>query len=196
MRKFTALLFILILAACGGHSGGAKHAQGGDLIGIGMPKTQPDHLAQRRIILLHPESGERLDLVYFHDGQYDPKAMRAIDRLFRDHRANVVGPIDRELIDFLVDIRTRLGLPPTITFEILSGYRTRKTNEALAWHNGNVASESLHMHGWAVDFRIPGVDGNAIAAIAKTMQRGAAVYYPKSNHVHIDLGNIRNWHER
>ena len=193
------MLCILMLAACGGGhgAGSAKHETGGDLIGAGMPKTQPDKLLQRRIILLQPESGERLDLIYFHNGHYDPHAMRAINHLFRDRRAgHVVGIIDPELIDFLVDIRSRLDLPDTVTFEILSGYRTRRSNAILAQHNGNVASESLHMHGWAVDFRIPGVDGRAIAAIAKTMQRGAAVYYPKSNHVHVDIGNIRNWHER
>ncbi|MFT2536348.1 YcbK family protein, partial [Escherichia coli] len=80
--------------------------------------------------------------------------LKKINYLFRDRHANVAGSIDPELIDHLVDIRTRLGLPPTIVFEILSGYRTRKTNERLAWSNAQVAKESLHMHGWAVDFRV------------------------------------------
>ena len=51
------------------------------------------------------------------------------------------------------------------------------------------------MHGWAVDFRIEGVKGKAICEIAKTMQRGGVAYYPEDNHVHVDLGNIRTWHE-
>jgi uncharacterized protein YcbK (DUF882 family) len=194
MKKTLALLCVLVLAGCGGMGGGA--GQKGDLIGIGMPKTRPDPVAARRIVLLQPESGERLDLIYFHNGQYDPKAMRAIDHLFRDRRTGVIGKIDPELIDFLVDIRTRLDLPPTITFEILSGYRTRESNIILARHNDNVATSSLHCYGWAVDFRIPGVNGNAVAAVAKTMERGAAVYYPRSNHVHVDIGNIRTWREK
>jgi len=192
MKKLLLLLMCLCLAACGGSSGPSHH----ELIGTGMPKTRPDPLLMRSIVLLHPESGERLDVVYFHDGHYDPKVMRAINYLFRDRHAHVVGVIDPELIDFLVDIRTRLSLPPNVTFEILSGYRTPESNHFLSQHNKNVASESLHIHGWAVDFRIAGVDGRAIAAIAKTMQRGAAVYYPNSNHVHVDLGNIRTWHEK
>jgi uncharacterized protein YcbK (DUF882 family) len=194
MKKVFAILCILLSAGCVGSTGGTGAK--GDLIGIGMPKTHPDPLAARRIVLLQPESGERLDLVYFHNGRYDPKAMRAIDHLFRDHRTGVIGKIDPELIDFLVDIRTRLDLPPSVTFEILSGYRTRESNIILARHNDNVASSSLHCYGWAVDFRIPGVDGRAVAAVAKTMQRGAAVYYPRSNHVHVDIGNIRTWHEK
>jgi uncharacterized protein YcbK (DUF882 family) len=122
------------------------------------------------------------------------KAMDQIDRLMRDRHANVVGKIDPELIDYLVDIRTRLGLPQTVVFQILSGYRTPETNARLSISNGNVAKESLHMHGWAVDFRIEGVNGKAICAIAETMQRGGVAYYPEDNHVHVDLGNIRTWH--
>lgn len=160
-----------------------------------MPKTRPDQLPARTISFSH--LGEPpLTVTYFHHGHYDAKALRAIDTMFRDRRAGVAGKIDPELIDFLVDIRTRLNLPPTVTFEILSGYRTPRTNAALARVNNNVAGESLHMHGWAVDFRVAGVDGGAIAEIAKTMQRGGAAYYPKSNHVHVDLGYIRTWHEK
>ena len=191
MKRAAVLICLLLLAACG--SSAPQHRE---LIGVGMSKTRPDPLRWRSIVLLQPESGERLDTVYFHDGHYDPQQLRAIDYLFRDRHAHVTGHIDPELIDFLVDIRTRLDLPSGVTFEILSGYRTRATNDRLSNHNLNVASESLHMHGWAVDFRIPGVDGRAIAAIAKTMERGAAVYYPKSRHVHVDIGNIRTWHEK
>lgn len=159
----------------------------------GGEKTRPDKAAARFIVLVHPKSGERLARTYFTKGQYDPEALTAIDRLFRDRTTNETCKIDPELIDYLVDIRTRLGLPPTATFEILSGYRSRETNARLRDSNGQVAKESLHMHGWAVDFRIKGVNGKAIAEIAKTMQRGGVSYYPSSNHVHVDLGNIRTW---
>jgi uncharacterized protein YcbK (DUF882 family) len=193
MKKYLVVFFILLVSACAGNS----HAAGGNQwLATGAPKTHPDPIPSRSIVLSQPESGEHLAVVYFHDGHYDRKALNQINYLFRDRRAGVVGVIDPELIDFLVDIRTRLGLPPTVTFEILSGYRTAESNAILARHNNNVAIESLHVHGWAVDFRIAGVDGNAIAEIAKTMQRGGVAYYPKSNHVHVDLGNIRTWHEK
>jgi uncharacterized protein YcbK (DUF882 family) len=190
MRKL-ALTFCFLLAACG--SSGSGHR---DLIGTGMAKTRPDPLYRREIVLRYPYTGEKIDVVYYHDQHYDPRALRAIDKLFRDRHENVAGRIDPELIDFLVDIRTRLNLPTNVTFDILSGYRTAATNHTLAKRNGNVATESLHMHGWAVDFRIGGVNGCAIAAIAKTMQRGAAVCYRRDNHVHVDLGNIRQWREK
>lgn len=189
IRKYVPVLIMLLLTACGNAGSGTRPP-----VSVhGLPKTRPDPVAERRIMLLHPESGERLDAVYFHDGHYDTGAMQKINRLFRDRHANVAGTIDPELIDYLVDIRKRLGLPPEARFEILSGYRTKTTNARLAWSNHNVAPESLHVHGWAVDFRIPKVDGRAICEIAKTMQRGGVAYYPSDNHVHVDLGNIRTW---
>jgi uncharacterized protein YcbK (DUF882 family) len=187
LQRFLAFLFVLVLAACGGSHHGT------DLTSYNLPKTQADPSATRRIVLLHPYSGEKLDIVYFHNGKYDANVMKKIDHLFRDRHANVVGKIDPALIDYLVDIRTRLDLPQTVVFEILSGYRTPATNSRLRWSNSNVAKESYHMRGWAVDFRIAGVKGSAICEIAKTMQRGGVAYYPEDNHVHVDLGNIRSW---
>lgn len=194
MKRLGLLLCLCtaLLSACGGGAGGSRYA--GKLVKqYGGEKTRPDQVASRSIILTFNKTNERLNLTYFAKGQYDQEALRKIDYLFRDRSAGKEGKIDPELIDYLVDIRRRLGLPPTVVFEILSGYRSVATNERLRDSNGQVAKESLHMRGWAVDFRIQGVNGKAIAEIAKTMQRGGVSYYPSSNHVHVDLGNIRTW---
>jgi uncharacterized protein YcbK (DUF882 family) len=188
MLRIFSLLLVMLLGACAATNGMQT------VSGRGLAKTQPDGDPVRRIIVSYPYTHETLDVVYFHDGAYDTRAMEKIDDLFRDRHANVAGDIDPELIDYMVDLRTRLGLPQKVVFQVLSGYRTPQTNAALAITNGNVAKESLHMHGWAVDFRIDGVNGKAICEIAKTMQRGGVAYYPEDNHVHIDLGNIRTWH--
>jgi uncharacterized protein YcbK (DUF882 family) len=195
-RVFLILLLLLpLLAACGGPSGANVYS--GKLVKqYGGEKTRPDPAATRRIVLLYPPTGERLDLVYYHDGCYDQAALRKIDALFRDRHANEIFKIDPELIDFLVDIRTRLDLPPNVVFEILSGYRSPATNAMLTVANNQVAKESLHMQGLAVDFRIAGVNGSAIAEIAKTMERGGVSFYPRDNHVHVDIGNIRTWATR
>lgn len=191
MRYFLVLLMICALGACGGSTSGKSSFR--QVSGKGLAKTQPDRDPVRRIVMVYPYTKEQIDVVYFHDGDYDRDAMRKIERLMRDRHDNIAGDIDPELVDYMVDIRKRLGLPATVPFQILSGFRTRDTNEHLAASNGNVAKGSLHMHGWAVDFRIPGVNGKAICEIAKTMQRGGVAYYPEDNHVHVDLGNIRTW---
>lgn len=186
------LFVVLFLAACGGGS-----VPAGKLVRqYGGPKTRPDKVSERTIILSYPYTNEKLNLRYYHDGAYDPDAMAAINRLFRDRHNGKIGKIDPELIDFLVDIRTRLALPPVVVFEILSGYRSPETNAELSRRNNHVAKDSLHITGWAVDFRAVGVNGAAIAEVAKTMQRGGVSYYPADNHVHVDLGNIRTWPAR
>ncbi|MDE1900688.1 MAG: DUF882 domain-containing protein [Alphaproteobacteria bacterium] len=192
IKRLLALALVMLLTACagGGDGGYAYH----NLIGRGMAKTDPDPDPVRRIVMEYPYNHEKLDVVYYHDGHYDRRAMHEIDVLFRDRHADVVGRIDPALIDYMVDIRKRLDLPATVVFQILSGYRTPATNAMLAQTNGNVAKESLHMRGWAVDFRIADVSGAAIAAVALTMQRGGVAYYHEDNHVHIDIGNIRTWH--
>jgi uncharacterized protein YcbK (DUF882 family) len=193
MKKGLVLLLILAFGACGGLKGTPSPHM---VSGRGMEKTQPDRDAVRRIVLVYPYTKETINVVYYYQGHYDVKAMKKINQLMRDRHVNVAGKIDQELIDYMVDIRKRLGLPENVPFQILSGYRSPKTNARLARGNGNVAKESLHMHGWAVDFRVDGVNGKAICEIAKTMQRGGVAYYPEDNHVHVDLGNIRTWHER
>jgi len=192
MRPGLAFVLLFFLTACAGTGGDGRMA--GKLVKqYGGEKTRPDKVAERSIVLTYPKAGERLNLTYYAGGQYDPSAMAQINQLFKDRQADQVGEIDPELIDYLVDIRRRLGLPPTVEFEILSGYRSPETNAKLRETNGQAAKESLHMHGWAVDFRVAKVNGKAIAEIAKTMQRGGVSYYPSSNHVHVDLGNIRTW---
>lgn len=191
----AALVFLLL--CCVGLGGCMESRPPLHLVsGRGMEKTQPDRVAERRIVLTYPQTKESLNLVYFRKGRYDSAAMKKISWLMRDRHKNAVRAIDPELIDYLVDLRRRLMLPETVPFQILSGYRAPSTNTKLAKNNGNVATESLHMYGWAVDFRIDGVNGRAIAEIAKTMQRGGVAYYPSSNHLHVDLGNIRTWKEK
>jgi len=193
-RALVCLILLTSLVTCSGQRTTPKSDR--FAASYSLAKTKPDALPARRIVMMETHSGEKLDTVYFHDGAYDTSELRRINVLFRDRRANLVGEIDPQVIDYLVDLRTRFNLPPTVVFQILDGYRTRSTNATMSRTNKNVAIESLHTHGWAVDFRIPGVDGRAICEIAKTMQRGGVAFYPKSNHVHVDLGNIRTWREK
>ncbi|MDD3028771.1 MAG: DUF882 domain-containing protein [Alphaproteobacteria bacterium] len=196
MKKALFLCLIFVLGACSFTRHPAAHNTPSPImVGQGLEKTKPDPDARRRIVLAYPAAGERLDVVYFHDGRYDPDALRKINKLMRDRHTNTIGKIDPELIDFLVDIRKRFGLPETVSFQISSGYRSAQTNRGLARRNRNVAKESLHQHGWAVDFKVKGVSSKAICEIAKTMQRGGTAAYP-DGHVHIDLGNIRTWKPR
>ena len=195
MRKFLIILLLLFpLASCSLWDDPGYASRSGRLVKqYGGKKTRPDYAMRRSVILLRSGTKERLNLTYYKNGHYDSVALRKINKLFRDRLTGRIGKIDPELIDFMVDIRTRLGLPPTVEFTVLSGYRAPASNRKLRRSNKQVAKNSYHLRGWAVDFKIRHVNGKAIAEIAKTMQRGGVSYYPSSNHVHVDLGNIRTW---
>jgi len=191
MRHFIAFLFLIVLCACSAPPSSYKHVSG-----KGLPKAAADRDPVRRIVMTYDKAHEKIDVVYFHDGHYDASAMRKIENIMRDRHNGFRGSIDPELVDYMVDLRKRMGLPASIPFQILSGYRSPETNGKLSKNNSNVAKESHHLRGWAVDFRIKNVDGRAIAEIAKTMQRGGVAYYPSDNHLHVDIGNIRTWQDK
>lgn len=148
---------------------------------------------QRFISLRHPQSGEMVAVTYVQHYHYNSAAMGQINQIFRDRHNGEVTDIDPKLIDFIVDLRERIGLPETVMFDITSGYRSPETNAMLARSDRSVARESWHTKGKAVDMRVPAMTGKAMAEIAKTMQRGGVAYYPKTGHVHIDTGGVRTW---
>ena len=177
--KKCALVLLLALTSCAGFD-----------LGGGAP------VAQRFISLRLPETGEMANVTYIRDWHYDRAAMRWIDYICRDRHSGATTPTDPHLIDFIAELRDKVGLPETATLDVLSCYRSPETNEALARTDRYVARESWHTKGRAVDLRVPKLTGRAMAEIAKTMQRGGVAFYPKSGHVHIDTGEVRTWSVR
>ncbi|MGQ9366329.1 YcbK family protein [Azospirillum sp. ST 5-10] len=155
------------------------------------PDAGPD--TPRSIVLVHPESGESVAVTYWRPGGYESKALFEIGLLFRDRRAGDFLPVDPALIETIVAVRDRLGLPPDTPIHLTSGYRSPITNASLARANGHVAENSYHVTARAADIRIPGVPGRRVAAAAAELRRGGYAYYPGSDHVHIDTGPPRTW---
>jgi uncharacterized protein YcbK (DUF882 family) len=56
-----------------------------------------------------------------------------------------------------------------------------------------VARDSEHPRGHAVDFRIPDVPTLTLLRFIKSLHLGGVGYYPESNFVHADVGRIRFW---
>ena len=79
------------------------------------------------------------------------------------------------------------------TFEIISAYRSPKTNQMLRDAGKGVAKKSQHLLGKAIDIRLRNVDSSQLRDAALRMKRGGVGYYAKSNFVHIDTGRVRRW---
>ena len=176
----------------------AKVAAFGTVISA-WPMVRP--LAARRLIETMPperdlafvslHTGERLSTTYARAGSYVPEALHEIDHVLRDWRTGEAVAMDRGLLDLLFALRRKVG--STAPLEIISGYRSPKTNAQLSAKSGGVAKRSLHMRGMAVDVRLPDRDLALLHRAARELEAGGVGLYSKSGFIHIDTGRVRYW---
>ncbi len=129
--------------------------------------------------------------VYRVGDQYVPEAFDKISYILRDFRTGEVFPMDPRVIDVLslVQKKTR----SRNSFEILSGYRSPRTNAMLRKGTSGVAKNSYHMYGQALDIRLPGFNTRQLRNEAQKIRAGGVGYYARSNFVHVDTGDVRSW---
>lgn len=147
----------------------------------------------KRLVMWHKPSGERIDVLYRMGGHYDAAAFSEIDHIFRDRHTGEEYPMDPTLIDAITDLRDKMIMPDDTPIELTSGYRSVESNNILRQTNRNAAKNSYHTKGMAADIRIPGMIPRVLELVATTMQRGGVALYPDSGHVHVDVGPIRGW---
>lgn len=140
-------------------------------------------------------TGESFEGVYRYGDQYIGASLHEINRILRDFRTNEVTEMDPKLMDILfhLDQGIRLKGGEATGYEVISGYRCKKTNDMLRSHGEGVAKNSYHIKGQAIDIRMSNVPSKQINKIALDMQAGGVGYYPASNFVHVDTGPIRHW---
>lgn len=145
----------------------------------------------KEIALHNLHTDERLRVTFWKDGAFDRAAMAKINHILRDHRSGDVYPMATNLIELLHDLQFRIR--SDAPYEIISGYRSPKTNAMLASASDGVARQSLHTQGLATDIRVSGVSLRRLQTEALFMQRGGVGYYPASDFVHVDVGRVRRW---
>lgn len=147
--------------------------------------------SERQLAFRHLHTGECGRIVYWAEGEYLAESMTEINHLLRDHRSGDSINMDRQLLDMLYSLQTRLGKQGE--FQIISAYRSPKTNEMLRSKSGGVAKRSLHMQGKAMDIRLPGTELKTLRKVAISLKSGGVGYYPKSKFIHVDTGQPRYW---
>ena len=164
--------------------------QGLALAPFGLVRVPAAHAAaERALAFRHTHTGERLEIAYFARGEYLPAALARIDWLLRDFRSGDARRMDTRLLDALHALSTLGGGE----FEIISGYRSPRTNAQLRSVSGGVAEHSLHLEGRAIDVRLAGLRTARLRDAALALGAGGVGYYPKSDFVHIDTGRVRRW---
>jgi uncharacterized protein YcbK (DUF882 family) len=147
----------------------------------------------RTLSFHHTHSGEDLTVTFKRNGRYDDAALKKLNHHLRDWRSQDSTTMDPRLFDILWEVyRDVDGKRP---INIISAYRSPKTNAMLRRRSSGVARHSQHMRGHAIDFFIPGVALANIRAAGLRLQRGGVGFYPTSGSpfVHLDTGSIRHW---
>jgi uncharacterized protein YcbK (DUF882 family) len=144
----------------------------------------------RPLSFFHTHTGERLvlDVANVRKGGH---VLEELNTFLRDFRTGDVHIIDTKLINTLCGIQQCCGHEGDI--QIISGYRSPKTNSQLRSRSSGVAKKSLHMKGRALDIRLTGLKTKTLQKIAISLKHRGVGYYPKSDFVHIDTGRVRYW---
>ena len=145
----------------------------------------------RRLSMFSGRTGERINTVYWIDGDYVSEALREINLFMRDWRTSQAISMDTRTID-IMSASARL-LDTDQPYQLLSGYRSPQTNALLRSRSRGVARNSLHMKGQAADLRLAGRSVSQMARAAASCRAGGVGKYTGSNFVHMDCGVVRTW---
>ena len=77
--------------------------------------------------------------------------------------------------------------------EVVSAFRHPKYNLMLRKKGHQVARDSQHTFGHAIDFRLRGVTVQALHKWAVDQKRGGVGFYLESKFIHMDVGPVRYW---
>ncbi len=172
-----------------------SHAAKLAVAGTVLPFAKPALAAlpnARSLDFDHTHTGERLSVVFAVGNHFVPDALDTLNRFLRDHYSGEIGKIDPQLFELLFRVKQELGCDQS--FQVISGYRCAATNSNLRnTRGGGVARQSLHMHGKAIDIRLPGVPLSDLRDAAMSLNAGGVGFYPRDKFVHVDTGKVRHW---
>ncbi len=145
----------------------------------------------RRIRMYSGRTGERLDMIYWIDGDYIKDAVKEINYFMRDWRTDQAKSMDLRTIDIMAAAHNLMDVNEP--YMLLSGYRSPQTNAMLRSRSRGVAKNSLHMKGQAADLRLSSRSVSQMARAASACSAGGVGRYSRSNFVHMDCGVVRTW---
>ena len=173
----------------------ASPALAGDL-----PKKDRDRANKSTSHPAPPEPGAKpaklVNLYNEHTKEWlavDPAAPpdpATVNIFLRDHFTNKSTAMDAKLLPIVVDAAKNFH---SDLVTVVSGFRHPKYNLILRKKGHQVARDSQHTHGNAVDFAIPHVTTPQLHAWAKAQHLGGVGLYMESGFVHMDTGPVRYW---
>jgi uncharacterized protein YcbK (DUF882 family) len=155
-------------------------------------------LKPRTLSVIRPQSGEKARVLYWRDGEVIDSAYQELCHLMRDVNGKETAPIDPKLFETLWGTQAfvaRYGIEQPL--EILSGYRTAKSNTKLIEQGVPAARQSLHIEGKAADIRIANLNSEVLGGLVRSFRKGGVGFYyragAKGGWIHADTGLNRTW---
>ncbi|MFW2587220.1 YcbK family protein [Sagittula sp. SSi028] len=145
----------------------------------------------RRIQMQSGRTGERIDMIYWIEGEYLADAVKEVNYFMRDWRTNDVKSMDLRTIDLMCAAHNLMDCSEP--YMLISGYRSPKTNAMLRARSSGVAKNSRHLRGQAADLRLSSRSVGQMAKAASACRAGGVGRYSSSNFVHMDCGPVRTW---
>lgn len=146
----------------------------------------------RQLQMYNGQTNENIKIIYWIEGKYIPDALVEINKFMRDWRENKYTKMDIRNINILSAVHKIVDTNEPI--QLLSGYRTSKTNEMLRKRSPwTVSKNSYHTRGMAADVRVRGVSTNRLARAGETCKSGGVGKYSGSRFVHFDCAKVRSW---
>lgn len=145
----------------------------------------------RRLRMYSGRTGERMDTIYWIEGQYIGESLAEINTFMRDWRNDKTINIDVRNVDIMAASLRLLDVNEP--YMLLSGYRSPETNAMLRSRSSGVARNSLHIQGQAADLRLESRTTAQMARAAQSCAAGGVGRYSGSNFVHMDCGPVRSW---
>ncbi|MCP4444304.1 MAG: YcbK family protein [Myxococcales bacterium] len=115
------------------------------------------------------------------------------NRFLRCHFTNEPTDMDQRLVSVLLQAAKKFKVRRV---DVVSGFRAPKYNLTLRKKGRQVARNSEHTLGHAVDFRLPGIGIKKLHAWARTLRLGGVGFYNSSRFIHVDVGRVRYWNGR
>ncbi len=148
-------------------------------------------VGEKKLSLYNIHTGEQCNSVFWAEGNYIPEGLAEISKILRDHRTGDVAQMDAQVLELLYTLQKKMDVSGT--YNVISGYRSEKTNAMLNKTTNGVAKKSMHMLGKAIDVNLPGQKLAMLRKAAIDAKLGGVGYYPSSNFVHVDVGRVRQW---
>ncbi len=147
--------------------------------------------ANNKISFYHTHTGEEISLFVHRNGVFSRQDKSRLFTFLRDFRTGDIHQMDVKLFQTLAKIKDITGSKGV--YEVISGYRSPKTNDMLRAKTSGVAKKSYHMKGQAIDIRLTDVKTSELRDVAKALKAGGVGYYRKSDFIHLDTGPVRAW---